>query len=66
MIAIIFRIALTVLLAVFFSKILFQCLRIGRVSRKGGASSGKAYKKSECLDICPECGHLEEENHRCT
>jgi len=66
MIAVLFRIALTVLMAIFFSKILFQVLRIGRLSRKeGGSSSCKSYQKSECIDICPECGHLVENNHRC-
>jgi hypothetical protein len=66
MIAVIFRIALTILLAIFFSKVLSQCLRIARSMRKEGTSSSrKTYQKSECIDICPECGHLEEENHRC-
>lgn len=62
MIAVLFRIAFAVLVAIFLSKFFF---RENRNLGGGNSCKPRGKEKDDCIEICPECGHLREKNHRC-
>lgn len=63
MLYVIFRILFAVLLAVFLSRIILKVLALfNDSSREQDSFKGK---KEDCIDICPECGRVRGEKHRC-
>ena len=63
MLYVIFRIAFAVLLAVFLSKIIFRFFKLEGFDDSETKSSKKT--NDDVIDICPECGRVRKEDHRC-
>ena len=63
MVYVLFRIALAIFIAVMLTRLLIKFFRLQKTFNN--SSSQRSNKKSEYLDMCPECGRVRDEGHRC-